>query len=292
MTEVNFMSEAVSLKKPKAGKHWLGIATRILVAVVIFIAVMGFILNVAGVVGVWFVRAPARSAVTDVAATMTHALETVNNGLGRVNTQVQDARQTLTRVNDAAAKLGNRVQANSPVVSALSQLVDNDLAPRIENARTTAFAIHDAVVSFNSTLVALNRLPSVTVPTLTGELSAVSERAQEAQTAGQDLRATVADVKAGIVTKAEEAVTKVTTRIDAALARIQATVTTYQATATRTQERLATARDRLLLLIDVATVSLTLLFAIFAVGQLLLIYVCWRYVRTGRFPSLRVVSTS
>jgi uncharacterized protein YukE len=291
-SEGTCMSEAVSSKKTKAGRRWLDLARRIVVAVIMIIAALGFIVSVAGMVGVWFVRAPARSGVTDVAATMTHALETVDNGLGRVNTQVQDARQTLTQVNDAAAKLGNRVKANSPVVSALSQLVENDLAPRIEKARTTAFAIHDAVVSVNSTLMALNRLPSVTVPTLTGELSAVSERAQEAQTAGQDLRATVADVKAGLVTKAEEAVTKVTTRIDAALARIQATVNKYQAPVTRTQERIATARDRLLLLIDVVTVSLTLLLAIFAAGQLLLIYVCWRFVRTGRFPSLRVVSTS
>jgi hypothetical protein len=137
------MSEAVSSKKSKAGKRWLGLATRIVVAMVIFIAAVGFILSLAGIVGIWVAFAPARGAVTDVAATTTHALESVDNGLGRVNTPVQDARQTLTRVNDEAAKLGNRIQANSPVVSALSQRVDNDLAPRIENARTTAFAIHD-----------------------------------------------------------------------------------------------------------------------------------------------------
>lgn len=285
------MSEAVSSNQSKAGKRWLDLATRILVAVIMVLAAVGFILNVAGVLGVWCARAPARSDVTDVAATMTHALGIVNNGLGRVNVQVQDARQALTRVNDAAAKLGDRVEANSPLVTMLSQRVGNDLAPRIESARTTAFAIHDAVVGVNSTLVALNRLPGVTVPTLNNELGAVSQRAQEAQAAVQDLRATLADMKAGIATKAEEAVTRVTTRIDAVLAGIQATVNKYQATVTRTQERIATARDRLLLLIDLFTVSMTLLLASFATGQLLLMYVCWCYVRTGRFPSLRVVSS-
>jgi len=255
------MSEAISSKKSKAGKRWLNLATRIVVAVVIFIAAVGCILSLAGIVGIWLAFAPARSAVTDVAATTTHALEIVDNGLGRVNGQVQDARQTLTRVNDESAKLGNRIQANSPVVSALSQLVDNDLAPRIENARTTAFAIHDAVVSFNSTLAALNRLPGVTVPSLNNELGAVSERAQEAQTAVQDLRTTVADVKAGIVTKAEEAVTNLTTRIDAPLARIQATVNKYQATMMQAQARVVSTRDTILLLIVLAVVSLTLILA-------------------------------
>ncbi len=285
------MSEAVSSKKSKAGKRWLGLATRSVVAMVIFIAAVGFILSLAGIVGIWVAFAPARGAVTDVAATTTHALEIVNNGLGRVNTQVQDARQTLTRVNDEAAKLGNRIQANSPVVSALSQRVDNDLAPRIENARTTAFAIHDAVVSFNSTLAALNRLPGVTVPTLNNELGVVSERAQEAQTAVQDLRTTVADVKAGIVTKAQEAVTHLTARIDAPLARIQATVNKYQATVTHAQARVVSTRDTIFLLIVVSAVALTLILAAFVAGQVLLMYVCWRYVRTGRFPSLRVTLT-
>ncbi len=284
------MSEAVSSKKSKAGRRWLNIATRILAAVIIFIAAIGFILSLAGIVGLWSAYAPARSGVTSVAATTTHALEIVDNGLGRVNNLVQDARQSLTRVNDAAAKLGNRIQANSPVLSALSQLVDNDLAPRIENARTTAFTIHDAVVSFNSTLAVLNRLPGVTVPTLNGTLSAVSDRAQEAQAAVQDLRTTVANVKAGTVTKAEEAVTNLTSRIDDPLERIQATVIKYKATAKQAQARVVSTRDTILTLIVVAAVSLTIILLAFAAGQALLIYLCWLYVRTGRLPSVRITA--
>jgi hypothetical protein len=268
------MSEAISSNPSKAGRRWLHIATRILVAVIIFIAAVGSIVNVAGVVGVWIVRAPARSDVTDVTATMTHALAIVDNGLARVNNLAQDARQTLTRVNDAAAKLGDRIQASSPLVTGLSQRVDNDLAPRLENLRTTASGIHDAVVTVNSTLMALNRIPGLTVPTLSNELGSVSEHAQEAQAAVQDLRATLAEMKAGLVTKAEAAVTQLTARIDSTQARISSTSNT------------------LLLLIDVLAVSLTLLFAIFAAGLVLLIYVCWQYVRTGHFPSLHVVRTS
>src|SRR5207302_3509427 len=95
------MSEAVASKPSKAGRRWLHLATRILVAIVMFIAVLGFILNLAGIVGIWLAFVPARSNVIDVAGTMTHALEIVDKGLGRVTGQVQDARQTLTRVNDA-----------------------------------------------------------------------------------------------------------------------------------------------------------------------------------------------
>ena len=95
-------------------------------------------------------------------------------------------------------------------------------------------------------------------------------------------------MKAGIVTNAQEAVTNLTTRIDAALAKIQATVNKYQAPVTHTHARVVSTRDTALLLIVLSAVSLTIILAAFAAGQLLLIYLCWRYVRTGRFPSLRV----
>ena len=181
------MSEALaSQPSSKAGKRWLDLTKRILVGVVMVLAALALIVDMAGLVGVWAARAPAISDVTDVTATMTHALGTVDNGLTRVNTQVQDARQILTQVNNEAANLGDQVQANSPLVTRLSQLVGNDLSPRVENVRATASDIHDAVVSFNALLVVLNRQPTTRTARLDDALGSVSTRAQEAQDAVQD----------------------------------------------------------------------------------------------------------
>ena len=286
------MSEAITTKQPKAGMSWLDITKRILVGVLMFLAVVGLIVDVAGLVGVWVVRGPAYNDVTDVTARLTHALGTVDNGLTRVNTQVQDAQQALTRVNNEAAQLGDNIPANSPLVDRLSQLVNTDLGPRIENVRSTASTIHDAVVSFNGALVALNRLPGVSTPRLNDELASVSQHAQDAQAAVQDLRTRLAGMKAGVATKAEAAVTQVTARISDALTRVQTLVNKYQAKVTDTQARVTSASNRILTLINLLAVSLTILFIIFALGLVLLIWVCWQYVRTGHFPSLRVVRPS
>ena len=80
-----------------------------------------------------------------------------------------------------------------------------------------------------------------------------------------------------------------TSRIDATLARIQDTANKYQAKVTDTQKRIDRISNTILLLIVVVAVSLTLLLIIFEVGLVLLMYVGLLYVRTGRFPSLRVV---
>jgi membrane protein implicated in regulation of membrane protease activity len=286
------MSEVVSSKPSKAGIRWLNIVGRILVTLLMLLAVLGFLLSVAGIAGVWVARSYARNAVIDVTAVTTKTLTAVNNGLGRVNTQVQDARQKVTQVNDAAAKLGNRIEANSPLVDKFNQQVSTNLAPSLEKVSTTASAVHDAVVSLNSKLELLNRFPNIQVPTLTSQLSAVSDRAQEAQSAVEDMRTSLTDVKAGLVTTVGAAVTQRTARIDTALARIQDTVNTYQATVAQTQKRVTATSNAVLLLIDVGVVSLTLLFIIFAIGLVLLLWVCWQFVRTGHFPSLRVAYAS
>ena len=286
------MSEVVSSKPSKAGIRWLNIAGRILVALFMLLAVLGFISSVAGIAGVWVARSYARSAVINVTSVTTKTLTAVNNGLGRVNTQVQDARQKVAQVNGAAALLGNRIDSKSPLADKFNQLVNNNLAPSLVKVSATASAVHDAVVSLNSKLEVLNRLPNIQIPTLTNQLSAVSDRAQQAQTAVQDLQTSLADVKSGLVTTVVAAVTQRTARIDAALGRIQDTVNTYQATVTRTQDRVTSISNNILLLLDVGVVSLTLLFFIFAVGLVLFLWVGWQFVRTGHFPSLRVAYAS
>jgi hypothetical protein len=227
------MSEVVSSKPfttpPKTGHRWLDIIKRILVGVVMVLAVLGLIVDGSGLVGVWAAYGPARDSVITVSNTLTQALQVADKGLTRANGYVQTARQTLTQVNTEAVQLGDRVQTSSPLITAISQRVDTKLAPVLEQAQTTAANIHDATLKVNGALVALNRFPGVSVPTLSPQLSAVSDRAQESVSTMQDLRVTLANIKAGAVTKAETAVMQITARIDVPLARIQSLVNTYQA---------------------------------------------------------------
>ncbi len=285
------MSEAIAAQPSRTGRSWLDITRRILVAVILVLAVVGLIVNIAGLAGTWIVRAPVYNGVTDVSARLTRALGTVDNGLARIHTRVQDAQQTLTQINNQMVNLGNQVRANSPVATRISQLVDSKLGPRIENVRSTASSIHDAVVSFNGVLVALNRTPATTVPRLNDELGAVSQRAQDAQAALQDLRVRLEGVKANLVSGAGAVLRQVTTRINTALTGIKALVNKYQTRVANAQTRVTEAANMLLLLVTLSEVAMTILFIISIVGLGLLISFCWQYVRRGHFPSLHVQAT-
>ena len=276
-------------KPAKTGNRWLNIIKRVLVGVVMVLAVLGLLINVSELVAIWAAYGPARNGVITVSNTVTQALQTADKGLTRVNGYVQTARQTLTQVNTDATQLGDHVKANSPLVTALSQRVDTKLSPIIENVQSTAATIHDSVLKVNSALLAVNRFPGITVPTLNDQLSTVSDRAQQAESAVQDLRVTLANVKAGTVTKAETAVMQITSRIDAPLTRIQSLVNTYQAKGIQAQNRVTSTTNTILTWLLVSAISLTLLIIIISAGLVLLIYICWQYIRHGRFPSLRVV---
>jgi len=83
-------------------------------------------------------------------------------------------------------------------------------------------------------------------------------------------------------------VTTHTTKIDNVLARIKSTAVRFQAAVVQKRQRLTDLWHRMLRAINLLVLSLTALFLVVAAGQVLLIYVLWRYVRRGRFPVLRV----
>ena len=284
----NSVNEATQLQPPKpANRVWV-ILKRILVAIVILIAAIGLVLNAAGLVGIWVVRGPVRDTVTALSTALNSKLGAVDQALARVGARADQGRQALARINDAASKLGDRIEEGSPALNALAGTVRDDLAPKIADTRAQASAFHDGVVAVNATLETLNRSTFITVPTLTDELSAFSERVETAQSDAQELRAAIAEARAGASANLVAAVTARTIAIDNVLAQIQAAMAKQQATLAQRQQQVTDLSDTLLRAINLLVVLLTVLFLVFAAGQVLLIYICWQYIRAGRFPSLRV----
>lgn len=281
------MNEAAQLQAPASEHDFWDIVRRTLAAIVILVALMALAMSAAGLIGIWVARAPARSAMTSVAMTLNNTLARVDQALASVGASAERGRQAVARVDAAANALGDRIEAGSPALAALAGAVRDDLAPKIDDARASAATLRDGVVAVNTALETLNRLPFVSVPTLTDELSALSDRVEAAQNDAQDLRAAVAEARSDASARFVGTVTAGTSKIDAGLAQISATAATHQGAVAQRQQQVADLADTLLLAINLLVVLLSVLFLLFAAGQVLLIYVCWQYVRAGRFPSLR-----
>jgi hypothetical protein len=288
-TSTSEIVPATTAAKPaKRGNRGLDIFKRILVGIVMVLTLLGLIVNISELVAVWAAYGPARNSVITVSNTLIQGLQVADKGLARANGYVQNARQTVTDVNNTASLLGDHIKANSPLVTALAQRVDTRLAPVLAKAQTTASTIHDAALKVNGALEALNRFPGVSVPTLNDQLTGISNRAQEAQSSVQDLRVTLANIKAGAVTKAETTIKQVTARIDAPLARIQSLVSTYQTKVANAQVRVTSTSNSILTWLLITAISLTILSLVVTAALLLLFLLCLQFIIHGRFPSLRV----
>jgi chromosome segregation ATPase len=211
-----------------------------------------------------------------------------DQALTQVGTRADEGRQALTRVNDAASKLSDRFEENSPVLTAQTRAAGNDLAPRIADLRTQGGALRDGVLAVNAALETLDSLGFIAIPIFGDELSAVSERVDAVQGHVQELRVAIDEARTGVSANLVAAATSQTTKIDNVLAQIKSTVMKYRTAVAQKRQQVNDVSHRMLRAINLFVLSMTALFLVVAAGQVLLIYVCWQYVRRGRLPLLRV----
>lgn len=261
---------------------------RILATVVVLIATIGFFANAAGLVGIWVVRQPARNAVTGFSTFMNNKLGMVDQALTGVSKRTDDGRQALARVNDVATKLRERVDDTSPLIDAMRNSLRDDLAPKLTEIRIQAVALRDGVLAVNSALEALDSLGFITVPTLTDELNAVSERVDAARDNIQELRLALDQARAGAAASLIAAVAARITAVDDVMAQVKSTTVKYQASVAQKQQQVNDRSRRLLRMINLLVLSLSALFLVLATGQVLLIYVCWKWVKAGSADFCRV----
>jgi hypothetical protein len=279
------MNEATQRKPPSS--VWV-VLKRILAAIVTLLATIGFLANAVGLVSIWVARRPASDTVTTLSVFVNNKLGTVHQALGWISARSDESRRALTRINNAPSTLDDRIDQGSPLVTELVNATRDEVAPKIAETRAQAVALRDAVASVNAALETLDSFGFVNVPTLGDELSTVSERVDAAQTDVQELRAALEEAKTAASGNLVAALTARTMKLDNRLAQIKSTAVKFQATVEQKQQQLADLSHTVLRAINLLVLSLSMLFLVVAAGQVLLIYVCWQYVRTGRFPLLRV----
>lgn len=261
---------------------------RILAVIVTLFATIGFLVNVAGFVSIWVARRPACDSVTTLSTFVNNKLGTVHQALARITARSDESQRALARISNAVSALDDRLDQSNPRLKELATAMRDEVSPKIAETRAQAAALRDAVTFVNAALETLDSGGFVKVPALGDELSTVSERVDAAQTDVQELRAALEEARTIASANLVAALTERTTKIDNRLAQIKSVAVKFQATVEQKQQQLTDLARRVLRAINLLVLSLSMLFLVMAAGQVLLIYVCWQYVRRGKFSSLRV----
>src|SRR3954469_14360721 len=88
-------------------------------------------LSLCGILGVWLVDRRATEAAQNVFGFFETAAGVVDAGVARVDDLVATSRTEVQQASKTIAAVGARAQANSPVLSALNERLETNLAPGI-----------------------------------------------------------------------------------------------------------------------------------------------------------------
>jgi septal ring factor EnvC (AmiA/AmiB activator) len=248
----------------------LAVLRRILAIIVILVATIAFLVNAAGLVGIWVIRRPVQDTVTVFSRSVDEKLGIVDRALARFTAGADEGRQALARINDAAKKLSDRLEENRPLLTTLTAARD-DLGPRMTELRARAVALHDAALRVNAVLETLDNLGLVTVPTFSNELGAVAERLDAIEGDVQELRARIDEAQTTASANLIAAVTQRTHKINSVIGQIQSTAAKYQTTVAQKREQVADRARKVVHAINFLILSFTALFVAVAAGQVLLI---------------------
>ena len=231
----------------------------------IAIAVLFIVLSLSGVVGAWWVN----RQVTDVALKGFGVIDTgvgvVDAGVGRVDELITRSRTEVRQATETIGTVGAKAQANSPVLTALSERLEANLAPRVAQMQQVLGPVRDALGRVGDALGMLNSLPILADrATRLVALEETFNRLEELTADTTQLRATLqalVEQKGDVAAETVAALKGITQRIDTRLGEVQSNVQAVRADVEALQVRLDQRKSRLLFALNLLAMMATLMLA-------------------------------
>ena len=193
----------------------------------------------------------------------------------------------VKNASDTVVAVGQNLEENSPVLTALNDRVETRLGPTVELISTTLEPAINALNTVDQVLSVMNAIPFVQqdAPKLAKLHEAVNGLTQlvaDVQQLGTTLRETVVGEKNALTSEAVAVVTDIATRIDTRLAGLEEAIQGVQTEIDNLQTRSAALNARLLLIYDLAAILLTLLLLWIVYSQITVIRHQWSAIKANR----------
>jgi hypothetical protein len=240
------------------------------------IAALFIVLSLLGIAGVWWVDRRATEVALKAFSIVETAAGVINAGVARIDGLIGTSRTEVRQAAETITAVGARVEANSPVLNALSERLETSLAPRIGQMQQALAPVRDAVATIGNAISLANSMPMVAdrAPRLAA-LDEAFNRLEELSADTTQLRSTLralAGAQVSQITAETVAVlTGLTQRIDTRLGQVQAGVQEVQADIAAWQVRLDARKSRLLFIFNLMALLVSLMLAWIVYSQIVVI---------------------
>ena len=250
----------------------------------IALAVLFIGLSLLGVFGAWFVDRKATDVALKGFGLIETGVQVVDTGVGRVNDLVATSRMEVRQASETITAVGAQPQANRPVLNALNERLETNLAPRIAQMQQVLTPVRDAMGTVGNAVSLLNSMPMMA--DRAPRLAALDETFNRLEGLSADatqlrgtLRGLVAEQKSDIAPETVAALKGITQRIDTRLGEVQANVQAMRADVAALQVRLDKRKSRLLFVFSLLALLSTLVLAWILYTQVVVIQHHWARVR-------------
>lgn len=232
---------------------------RVLIVFVIILAVLGIVINSVIIYFAWSLNTPITKggqAVLEVGIT---ALDTVTQISDSASEALSRVREPVDKVVQAGNELSSSVADSGLILTLLPQDLADRLSTGIEQVQTTLQSLVNVVVSANDTMVSLNDLPFVSVPTL--QDTDLPQKLDDLQTSMAQLENDVQQFRqtaSGEVDRFVQNVSNVSTQIS----DWENQLTDLSARAESLQTQLSDLQNRIAMLVDIFSLLMTVIFLI------------------------------
>ena len=103
----------------------------------IIIASLVIVLSVAGIVGSWWANMVLSDVTNKVTSLINSGATIAGTGVNRADQLVTDGRAEVKNASDTVTAVGQNLEENSPVLTALSDRVETRLGPTVDLLTTT-----------------------------------------------------------------------------------------------------------------------------------------------------------
>jgi len=244
-------------------------------------------LSLFGIFGAWFVDRKATDVALKGFGLIEVGIGVVDAGVSRVDDLIATSRTEVREASETITAAGAQAQPNSPVLNALNERLETNLAPRIAQMQQVLAPVRNAVATIGNAVSLLNSVP--TMADRAPRLAALDEAFNRLEGLSADatqlrgtLRALVAEQKSDIAPETVAALKRITQRIDKKLGEVQANIDGVQADIAALHVRLDTRKSRLLFVFNLAALLSTLVLAWIIYTQIVVIQHHWARVRPPR----------
>jgi hypothetical protein len=249
----------------------------------IVLAVLFIVLSLFGIFGAWFVDRKAADVALKVFGVIETGVGVVNAGVERVDDLIAPSRTEVRQASETITAAGAQALANSPVLNALNERLETNLAPRIAQMQQVLAPVRNAVSTVANTVSVVNSLPMMADRAPRLALDDAFNRLGELSTDATQLRGTLRALVAGqnndVTADTVAALNRLTQRIDTRLGEVQTNVHGVQADIAALQARLDTRKSRLLFLFNLLALLCTLMLVWILYTQVVVIQHHWARMR-------------